>query len=301
MHPKQLIVIAGPTAVGKTAVAIDVARELGTEILSADSRQCYRELDIGVARPSPEELAAVQHHFIASHSIHDELNAAAYESYAMAIAQQVFETHDTLVVVGGTGLYLKALTEGMDPIPAVPAEIREVLIAAYEREGISWLQQQVAAEDPQFYGQGEIRNPHRLLRALEVKRATGRSILDFRTGAKAAREFAIHKVALDLPRPELYDRINRRVALMMDAGLAAEARSVYPQRHLNALQTVGYKELFDYFDGQCTLPEAVADIQTHTRHYAKRQGTWFRKDPEYQWMAPDADVVLRHLKGKKIF
>jgi tRNA dimethylallyltransferase len=292
MSRKKMIVIAGPTAVGKTAVAIEVARALGTEILSADSRQCYRELNIGVARPSPEELAAVPHHFIASHSIFDELNAAAYEQYGLQVAAKVFETKDTLVVVGGTGLYIKALCEGMDAIPAVPTEIREQLFAEYSQKGLSWLQQEVEAADPAFFKTGEILNPQRMLRALEVVQATGRSILQFRSGAKAERPFDIIRIALELPREELYERINRRVLQMIDAGLEDEARSVYPHRHLNALQTVGYRELFDYFDERLTRDEAIRDIQTHTRHYAKRQLTWFRKDEAFAWMAPDAPTVI---------
>jgi tRNA dimethylallyltransferase len=298
MSKKTMIVISGPTAVGNTAVAIEVARALGTEILSADSRQCYRELNIGVARPSPEELAAVPHHFIASHSIFDDLNAAAFEQYGLQVAAKVFETKDTLVVVGGTGLYIKALCEGMDAIPAVPPEIRDQLFAEYSQKGLQWLQEEVAAADPAFFSAGEVQNPQRMLRALEVVQATGRSILEFRSGTKAERPFEIIHIALELPREDLYDRINRRVLQMFDAGLEEEARSVYPHRHLNALQTVGYRELFDYFDGRITREEAIRDIQTHTRHYAKRQLTWFRKDEEMIWVAPDADLVLGALKDE---
>lgn len=286
MGEKQLIVIAGPTAVGKTAAAIEVAQALDTEILSADSRQCYRELNIGVARPSPEELAAVRHNFIRSHSVYDNLNAAAYETYALDVVQRVFKKKDHLVVVGGTGLYIKALLEGMDAIPAIPQELRRQLLADYEQKGLAWLQAEVAAADPYYYGQGEIQNPHRLLRALEVKRFTGRSLLDFHSRRKAERSFSAVTYVLDLPREELYDRINRRVLRMMEAGLEAEARALYPLRQLNALQTVGYRELFEHFDGKISLEQAVADIQTNTRQYAKRQLTWFRKDPDAHWVHP---------------
>jgi tRNA dimethylallyltransferase len=296
MVRKKLIVIAGPTAVGKTAVALEVAKALGTEILSADSRQCYRELRFGVARPSESELAAVPHHFIASHSIFDDLNAAAYEHYGLELASKVFEHHDTLVVVGGTGLYIKALCEGMDAIPPVPTEIREALFAEYSQKGLHWLQAEVEAADPGFFKSGEIQNPQRMLRALEVVQATGRSILEFRSGNKAERPFDIIRFALELPREELYDRITRRVLQMMDEGLEEEARSVYPQRHLNALQTVGYRELFDYFDGRLSREEAVRDIQTHTRHYAKRQLTWFHKEAETRWLPPEAAVVTEALQ-----
>jgi tRNA dimethylallyltransferase len=186
----------------------------------------------------------------------------------------------------------------MDVIPAVPTEIREQLFAEYSQKGLQWLQQEVEAADPAFFKSGEVQNPQRMLRALEVVQATGRSILEFRSGAKAERPFDVIRIALELPREELYDRINRRVLQMVDAGLEDEARSVYPHRHMNALQTVGYRELFDYFDGRVTRDEAIRDIQTHTRHYAKRQLTWFRKDEEVVWMAPDADKVLRALKGE---
>ncbi|GAB4092102.1 tRNA (adenosine(37)-N6)-dimethylallyltransferase [Flaviaesturariibacter terrae] len=294
MAEKQLIVIAGPTAVGKTAAAIEVAQALGTEILSADSRQCYRELNIGVARPTREELAAVRHNFICSHSIYDNLNAASYEKYALDVARRVFQTKDKLVVVGGTGLYIKALLEGMDAIPEIPQELRRELLADYERKGLGWLQQQVASADPRYYAEGEIQNPHRLLRALEVVRFTGRSILDFHSRTKADRPFTAQKFVIDLPREELYDRINRRVLGMMDAGLEAEARGLYPLRQMNALQTVGYRELFEYFDGKITLQQAVTDIQTNTRQYAKRQLTWFRKDPEFAWLS--ASELIKKFK-----
>jgi tRNA dimethylallyltransferase len=297
MSNKKLIVIAGPTAVGKTAVAIEVAKALGTEILSADSRQCYQELDIGVARPTAEERAQVRHNFIASHSVYDNLNAASYEQYALGVTKRVFEKQDTLVVVGGTGLYIKALCEGMDAIPEIPSDIRRNLQAQYERKGLEWLQAEVAEADPKFYSSGEIQNPHRLLRALEVIETTGRSILDYHSGRVAERPFDIIKIVLDLPREELYDRINRRVLQMMQDGLEEEARRLYPLRQMNALQTVGYKEMFEYIEGKCTLEEAVLNIQTNTRHYAKRQLTWFRKDPEFQWMAPEAAPVIEAVRA----
>ncbi|RYY86919.1 MAG: tRNA (adenosine(37)-N6)-dimethylallyltransferase MiaA [Chitinophagaceae bacterium] len=287
MAEKKLIVIAGATAVGKTAAAIQVAQALGTEVLSADSRQCYRELNIGVARPTPEELKAVRHNFICSHSIYDNLNAAAYEKYALEVAQRVFKTKDTLVVVGGTGLYIKALLEGMDAIPDIPQDIRRKLQDDYDRKGLEWLQGEVAAIDPRFYQEGEIQNPHRLLRALEVVRFTGRSILDFHSRQKASRPFTAEKYVLDLPREEVYARINSRVLQMMEAGLEAEARGLYPLRQMNALQTVGYRELFEHFDGEISLEQAVTDIQTNTRQYAKRQLTWFRKDEEFEWMGAE--------------
>ena len=291
-NQKTLIVVAGPTAVGKTAVAINLARRFGAEIISADSRQCYREMSIGVARPSPQELQQVPHHFIASHSITDEINAASFEAWAMQKANELFEKHDYIIMPGGTGLYIKAFCEGLDEIPEVPDEVRQRIIAAYETNGIAWLQEEIRIKDPKFYAEGEIQNPHRLMRALEVAEATGRSILSFRTGDKAQRPFNIIKFGLELPREELYTRINRRVDAMMDAGLLEEVKRLYSFRHLNALQTVGYTELFDYIEGKHSLERAVELIKQHTRNYAKRQMTWFKKDMEFAWFLPDANYLF---------
>ncbi|NTS43265.1 tRNA (adenosine(37)-N6)-dimethylallyltransferase MiaA [Flavisolibacter sp. BT320] len=290
------MVIAGPTAVGKTAVGIAVARRFGTEIISADSRQCYREMNIGVARPSPDELAAVPHHFIASHSIHEKINAATFEAYALAKAEEIFRKADTVVMVGGTGLYIKAFTDGMDAIPDVPEEVHNNVVAAYNHNGLSWLQEKIKTMDPLFYSKGEIQNPQRLMRALEVVEATGRSVLSFRTGEKKERPFNVVKICLDLPREELYRRINHRVDVMMENGLLEEVRSLLPYQHLNALQTVGYKELFAHLSGELSLPEAINAIKQNTRHYAKRQLTWFRKDENYRWLPPDAAAVLSSLQ-----
>ena len=286
MSSKTIIIIAGPTAVGKTSVAIAVAKHWGTEIISADSRQCYKEMNIGVARPSEEELATVKHHFIASHSIHDKVNAASFEQYALEKANEIFSKHDVAVMVGGTGLYIKAFCEGMDEIPDVPEEIRHEITNLYQKHGLSWLQEQVRTSDEEFYLKGEIQNPHRLMRALEVKKATGRSILDFRRGQKAERDFKIVKIALELPKEQLHQNINIRVDQMMEQGLLDEVRSLLPFQHLNALQTVGYKELFSYLNGEISLSDAIEDIKKNTRQYAKRQMTWFRKDKEYQWFHP---------------
>lgn len=290
-----VIIIAGPTAVGKTAVGIAVARQLQTEIISADSRQCFRELNIGVARPSAEELAEVPHHFIATHSIHQKVTAATFETYALAKAEDLFRQNKYVVMVGGTGLYLKAFTEGLDLIPEVPEAVRKAVDEGYQQNGLAWLQEQIRLRDPQFYQQGEMQNPHRLMRALEVVQATGQSILSFRTGGKKQRDFSVVKFALDLPREQLYHRINFRVEKMMEAGLEAEVKSLLPYLHLNALQTVGYKELFAYFNGDGTKEAAVEAIMRNTRQYAKRQLTWFRKQEEYRWLPPDASQVLNAL------
>ncbi|SKA02583.1 tRNA (adenosine(37)-N6)-dimethylallyltransferase MiaA [Sediminibacterium ginsengisoli] len=288
---KTVIVVAGPTAVGKTAVAIALAQQLHASIISADSRQCYRELSIGVARPSEAELAAVPHYFIASHSIEQEVNAGVFEQYALATAEDLFRTDDMVVMVGGTGLYIKAFCEGMDDIPAADTATRNKITARYREEGLAWLQEEVKAKDPLFWQTAEQQNPQRLMRALEVFETTGKSIIDFRQNSRAERPFRIIKTALEQPREILYERINQRVDLMMQEGLEAETRSVYPHRDLNALQTVGYKEMFGYFDGELTLQQAVDAIKQNTRHYAKRQLTWFRKDPAFTWLQPDENAV----------
>jgi tRNA dimethylallyltransferase len=283
---KTVIIIAGPTAVGKTSFAIKKAKENKTEVISADSRQCFKELNIGVARPTPEELAEVKHHFIASHSIHDTVDAAVFEQYALEKTKALFKDHDTVVMTGGTGLYIKAFCEGMDEIPEVPQAIREKVGNEYKEKGMDWLQSEIGKKDPLFYQEGEIKNPQRILRALEVMEATGKSILSFRKGEKAKRDFNIIKIGLELPKEELHRNINARVDAMMKNGLLEEARSLLPFKHLNALRTVGYAELFDYLDGKLTLDTAVEEIGKNTRQYAKRQLTWFKKDKAFQWQSP---------------
>jgi tRNA dimethylallyltransferase len=290
---KYLVLVAGPTAVGKTKLAIRLAEWLQTEIISADSRQCYQELNIGVARPSSAELAQIPHHFIASHSIHQPLSAAAYAEQALAIADRIFQQHHHVVLTGGTGLYIRALCDGLDEIPDIAPDIRQKILERYEAGGMSWLQQEIAQKDPVYFQQGEIHNPRRLLRALEVLESTGESILHFQKGKSQERPFTIIRIGLELPRTELYARINARVLQMMKEGLEEEARSLYPFRHLQALQTVGYAELFDYFDGKYDLSRAVELIQQHTRHYAKRQLTWFKKDIAMQWFHPDSWEQMR--------
>jgi len=283
---KTVLLITGPTAVGKTSLAIQLAKQFHTEIISADSRQCYKEITIGVAKPSAEELQEVKHHFINSHSIHENLNAAAFEEYALSAAAEIFQQHDIAVMVGGTGLYIKAFCEGMDDIPAVDETIRKQLQNDYQQQGIEWLQEQLQTNDPLFAKEGEMQNPQRMLRALEVVLSTGQSILQYRKGEKRKRNFNIIKIGLDLPREELYQRINHRVDIMMEHGLLDEAKSVYPLRHLNALQTVGYRELFDFFAGNSTLKQAIDKIKQNSRHYAKRQLTWFKRDEEMKWFHP---------------
>lgn len=283
---KKVIIICGPTAVGKTAIAIHLARHFQTEIISADSRQCFRELNIGVARPSKQELESLTHHFIASHSIQENFTAADFEAYAIGKTTELFKRLDTIVMAGGTGLYIKAFCEGLDEIPEVDPAIREQIINSYEEKGLHWLQDEVRLKDPVYFATGEFRNPQRMMRALEVVIATGQSILSFRKREKAARDFNIIKIGLELPREELNNRINNRVDRMIEAGLLAEARQWLPYANLNALQTVGYTELFDYLHGKISFEEAVEQIKAHTRQYAKRQMTWFRRDEQINWFHP---------------
>ncbi|GAB3347253.1 tRNA (adenosine(37)-N6)-dimethylallyltransferase MiaA [Arachidicoccus ginsenosidivorans] len=290
---RTLVVLAGPTASGKTALGIWLAKAFNTEILSADSRQCFKELNIGVARPDEEELAQVPHHFIASHSIYDKVNAGVFANYGLELLDRLFKKHRIVFMVGGTGLYIKALTEGIDQMPATPDHIREAITQQYQLQGLAWLQRAVQQEDPIFWQQAEKMNPQRLMRGLEFIRTTGNSITAFRKNEKQPRDFQVLNIALDLPREQLYERINQRVDVMIAQGLENEVRDLYPLRHLNALQTVGYKEWYDYFEGRTSLSAVSALIQQNTRHYAKRQITWFKKQQDFRWFCPsDKENIL---------
>lgn len=293
MAPQKFIIqIAGPTAVGKTALAIGLAKKFNTEIISYDSRQCYKELTIGVARPSAEELATVPHHFIASHSIHDSLNVAGYENYALQKVQELFEKHSVVVMVGGTGLYWNAFANGIDFIPEVDPSLRAEINATYEERGIDWLANTLCEKDPAFAAVGEMKNPQRMLRALEVVAATGKSILTFRKQEKQVRDFQVISIGLELPRQELVARINLRVDQMMQEGLLEEVKSLQPFASLNALQTVGYAELFAYLHNELSLEEAIEKIKSNTRQYAKRQMTWFKRDNSTTWFAPSQQTEI---------
>ncbi len=281
---KTCIVIVGPTAVGKTAFALQVAQHFNTQIISADSRQCFKELSIGVAKPSLQELECVPHYFINSHSIADEVNAGVFEKYALQKADEIFDNNNIAVVVGGTGLYIKTFCQGIDNIPSMPLEIRNKLTNDYLQNGLSWLQQEVEKLDPQYYAKGEIQNPQRLLRALEVVEFTGLSIIEFQQQKKVDRNFNSIKIGLQLPREDLYSRINNRVDEMINEGLLKEVEKLLPYKDLNALQTVGYTELFNYFENKISLDRAIELIKQNTRHYAKRQLTWFKKDEEVKWL-----------------
>ncbi|HRE52797.1 MAG TPA: tRNA (adenosine(37)-N6)-dimethylallyltransferase MiaA [Flavitalea sp.] len=285
MNQKTVIIIAGPTASGKTTLAIELAKHFRTEIISADSRQCYTEMNIGVAKPSPGQLRAVKHHFIHSHSIHENVNAGTFEQYALHAAEAIFKDRSTVIMAGGTGLYIKAFCEGLDEMPAIDPSLRRQIVDQYNSRGLEWLQQEIKEKDPVYYASGEILNPQRLLRALEVKLSTGLSIRDFQRRQPAPRDFRTLKMVIDLPKEQLRLNINNRVDQMMEQGLLEEARSLLPFRELNALQTVGYTELFEYMDGKLTLDEAVEQIKSNTRKYARRQLTWFRKDPAMRWIA----------------
>lgn len=284
---KKLVVVAGPTAVGKTATSIVLAQRLGGEILSADSRQIFKELTIGTAKPDAAELAAAPHHFINSHSIHEAYDAAQYGRDALACIHTLFETHDTLILCGGSGLYVKAVLEGFDDIPDVPEEIRAELNREYEANGLSWLQERMAALDPEHYATLDQQNPHRLLRALEVKVGTGQSIASFRGKHMLVHPFHVVRIGLELPREVLYDRIDRRMDSMIVQGLFEEAEGLYPYRAHQALQTVGYQEIFDFIDGQYDQEEAIRLLKRNSRRYAKRQLTWFKRDAAMRWFAPD--------------
>ena len=293
---KTCIIIVGPTAVGKTAVAIQLAQHFKTEIISADSRQCFKEINLGVAKPSVEELQLVKHHFINSHSINETLNAAIFEQYALNKTKQLLKEQDVVVMVGGTGLYVKTFAHGIDEVPVIKPEIRDQIIADYEWEGLEWLQKEVEKNDPLYFAKGEIKNPQRLMRALEVKLSTGTSIIEFQTQQKRNRDFNIIQIGLEIPKEDLHKRINSRVDAMMQNGLLEEVQSLVPHKQLNALQTVGYREIFGHLIGDLTLEDAVEAIKINTRQYAKRQMTWFKKDEDVQWCAPDLAQVMNLIK-----
>lgn len=292
---KTLIVISGPTASGKTRLAIETALHLNTEILSADSRQCYKEMNIGVAKPTDAELKSVQHHFINSHSIHDSLDAAMYEKIGLSILDIIFEKSDYVICVGGTGMYIKALCEGLDEMPPVNKKLIEDINFQYKKLGIDWLINQIKKEDPLYSAQGEILNPQRTLRALAFVKTHGESIIHFKTKTKKKRYFDIKYFAIDVEREKLYMQINDRVDIMMQEGLLAEVKSLYDYKHLNAMQTVGYKEIIAHLDGEYALDVAVEKIKQHTRNYAKRQVTWCKHQQNFQWITPHYENIINTL------
>jgi tRNA dimethylallyltransferase len=289
---KTLIVIEGPTAAGKTAIAIKLAQQLKTEIISADSRQFYREMSIGTAKPTDKELAAAKHHFIDSHSIIENFTVGDFEKQSLQLLNVLFKTHDKVIMAGGSGLFIQAITKGFDDLPVADPAIRTHLNQEFAEKGIGFLQDWLKTADPDYYSQVDLNNPQRLIRALEVFKTTGKPFSSYRKAVTNKRPFHCIKIGLDLPREFLYKRINQRVDDMIAQGLAEEARSLLPYRHLNALNTVGYSELFDYFDGKNDLNTAIEFIKQNTRRFAKRQLTWFRKDKEIKWlMADNPDLI----------
>ncbi len=284
---KKLIVLLGPTGVGKTEISLRMAEHYGCPIISSDSRQIFRELKIGTAAATEEQMERVKHYFVGTHSIHDAYSAGQYEEDAMALIEELFGAHDTLMLVGGSMMYIDAICKGFDKIPAVTAELRESLRKEYEEKGLVWLQGELERLDPVHYARVDQMNPKRMLHALEVCMGTGQPYSSYCTGEKKERPFKIVKIGLNRPRPELYERINQRVEEMMEEGLLDEAKPYFEYRHLNSLNTVGYKELYSYMDGTWTLDFAVNMIKQDSRRYAKRQLTWFNADKEIQWYHPD--------------
>lgn len=280
---KQLLVITGPTGVGKTELCLSLAEQLGSPVINADSRQIYRELPIGTAAPTAVEQARVRHYFVGTKSITEDYNAGSYERDCLALLDTLFRDHDTLILSGGSMMYIDAVCNGLDDIPSVPQDVRRSVQDGYREHGLDWLQAEVKRLDPEYWNIVDQANPQRLMHCVEVSLSAGKPYSSFRAGQPAKRPFAIRKIALERPREELYERINARVISMIDAGLVDEARSVLPFRYLNSLNTVGYKEMFRYLDGEWTLDKAIQMIQQNSRHYAKRQLTWLRADKTIEW------------------
>ena len=290
---KTLIVIAGPTAIGKTALAITLAQHFTTEIISADSRQFFKEMSIGTAKPHVDELAAAKHHFIDSHSINTFFSTGDFEKQALGLLDEIFTRHDLAIMVGGSGLYLDAVTKGLDELPDTDMEIRSQLNKLFETEGLEPIKAQLEAADPEYYAKVDQANTQRLIRGLEFFLSTGKKVSSFLTNSRKERSFNIIKIGLNMERPLLYERINHRVDVMLEEGLLEEVKSLKDYRELNALKTVGYAELFDYLDGTITYEVAVEKIKQNTRRFAKRQLTWFRRDTQIHWFSPDqpAEVI----------
>lgn len=294
-----LIVVVGPTGSGKSALAVELAKHYGAPIISTDSRQVYRGLPIGTAQPTADELAAAKHYFIADREVEDNFNCGRYETEALALLEELFKTNRYVVAVGGSGLYVKALCEGMDSLPEADDAVREMLKSRLESEGIGSLVEELRRLDPKYAEEVDLCNPARVMRALEVCLTTGKPYSEQRSGTVAERWFNIVKIGTDMPRDVLYERIDRRVDMMVEEGLVEEARAMYPKRALNSLQTVGYREMFDYFDGTITLAEAIELVKRNSRRYAKRQLTWFRRDESIGWFAPtELEHIIEFIDSK---
>lgn len=294
---RTLIVITGPTAVGKTALTIELARHFGIPVINADSRQVYRELRIGTASPTPEQLAQAKHYFVGHKSIHDYYNASLYEQDVLTLLDTLFVDSPVQLLSGGSMMYIDAVCNGIDDIPTIRDDVRSDLKRRYQEEGLDTLCADLLRLDPEHYAVVDRKNHRRVIHALEVCYQTGRTYTSFRTQARKVRPFRVMKIGLNRDRTELYDRINRRVDQMMADGLTDEAQTLYPLRQLNALNTVGYKELFDYMDGRWTLDEAVERMKGNTRRYARKQLTWFRRDAEVRWFHPNNNEdILNYIK-----
>ena len=297
-NQKTLIVVSGPTASGKTQVAIHLAQHFHTSIISADSRQFYQRLKIGTAAPRPGELAAAKHYLVGNLSIYDYYNASHFERDALQILDQIFTENNTAILAGGSGMYIDAVCKGIDDMPDADMELRQSIQSQFQEEGIEYLQEQLKALDPEYYQVVDKANPNRLKRAIEVCRQTGRTFTSFRKGREVERNFAIVKIGLNMPRPELFERIALRTDAMIGQGLVEEVKSLQDFKHLNALNTVGYKEIFDYLDGNLTLDRAIENIKTNTRRYAKRQLTWLKRDEEIEWFRPSQiEEIFRYIES----
>lgn len=297
---KRLIVVGGPTAVGKTAMGIRLAQHFSTEIISADSRQFYKELEIGTAKPTKEELDQAKHHFVNNLSIHDEYSAGDFERETLKKLDELFQNHDTVVMVGGSGLFVRVVCEGLDDFPEVSKEIREELNQELEEKGREYLQERLKELDPEMYETMDIQNSQRLVRALEMCIGTGKPFSYFKNKPKPKRPFEIIKVGLNTDRETLYDHINRRVDIMIEKGLLGEAKKFISYRNSYALKTVGYQELFQYFDGNVSREEGIELVKRNTRRFAKRQITWFKKEKGIEWFEPnDLEGILGFIESEK--
>jgi tRNA dimethylallyltransferase len=298
---KILLVISGPTAVGKTALAIELAKEYNTVILSADSRQVFKEMAIGTAKPSKEEMQDVVHYFIDHVSIHDRpvYDAAQFEKEAISLLDDLFKTHDVVIMAGGSGLYVNAVLNGLDDMPEIPDEIRNELTKELQEKGLDVLLQELQAKDSWYYDKVDRGNPRRVQRALEVIRHTGKPFSDFHTGESKQRSFKVIHIGLERDREELYNRINQRMDNMLTQGLEEEAKVLYPYRTLNALQTVGYKEIFEYMENVYGREEMIEKLKQHSRQYAKRQMTWLKKDDAIKWFHPDQSDEIKAWVNKQ--
>ena len=293
-NQRFLVLVVGPTAVGKSELCLNLAKRFQTEIVSCDSRQFYRELQLGTAKPSPEEMEQVPHHFIDSLSIEDAYDVRKFEQEALLVLERLFASKKVVVMVGGSGLYAQAIVHGLDEVPGADPKVRKEIITSYEVLGLEWLQSEVERVDPEFFDKVDRNNPQRLMRALEVFRYSGLKFSSFRIKSKVPRPFQTLKIGLDLPREELYHRIDQRMENMLTRGLFEEAQSLFDKRHLNALQTLGYTEIFGFLEGKYDTEEMLRLLKRNSRRYAKRQWTWFRKDNQINWFHPSQEEDILH-------